>query len=80
MVVYMCVAWTVLIGFTAVAFWKGMIFNASSEEVIRDSEKPVVTEWSIEKALFKNQRVAVSVVPVNVTDQDPPHQDASDMV
>lgn len=82
MVVYMCSAWIILFAFTAVAFWRGQIFNASSEEVIRNSEKHVCPK-DIEKSLFKNKGVVVSVSSVNSVDamvQTPEIEDASQQV
>jgi hypothetical protein len=37
MVVLMCTAWLVLFALTILAFWKGKIFMAKEEDVIRDS-------------------------------------------
>ena len=46
MAVLMCTVWTVLFSLTAVAFWKGKIFLADEEEVLRD-EKRVVEKESV---------------------------------
>ncbi|KAG7088867.1 hypothetical protein E1B28_012820 [Marasmius oreades] len=37
--VLICVTWVVLVGFTALAFWKGLIFYSREEDVIRDLEE-----------------------------------------
>lgn len=36
MVCIMCLTWLILAGFTAVAFWKGEIFLAKDEDVVKD--------------------------------------------
>jgi hypothetical protein len=36
LVICMCTAWVVLAGLTALAFWRGKIFFASAEDVLRD--------------------------------------------
>lgn len=36
MAIVMCVLWGVLIGLTALAFWKGKIFLATEADVLRD--------------------------------------------
>jgi hypothetical protein len=35
----MCTVWVVLFGLTAVAFWKGKIFLAAEEDVLRDEKR-----------------------------------------
>lgn len=44
MAVLMCTVWTVLFSLTAVAFWKGKIFLADEEEVLRDEKRVVEKE------------------------------------
>ena len=36
MAIVMCALWVVLIGLTALAFWKGKIFLATEADVLRD--------------------------------------------
>jgi hypothetical protein len=38
MAVLMCMVWVVLFGLTAIAFWKGKIFLADEEDVLRDEK------------------------------------------
>lgn len=37
MAILMCIAWLVLIVLTAVAFWRGEIFLAKEEDVLKDT-------------------------------------------
>ncbi len=39
MSILMCTVWVVLFALTAVAFWKGKIFLAKDEDVLKDSVK-----------------------------------------
>ena len=39
MAILMCTVWVVLFGLTAVAFWKGEIFLAAEEDVLRDEQR-----------------------------------------
>jgi tellurite resistance protein TehA-like permease len=39
MAILMCTVWVVLFGLTAVAFWKGKIFLAAEEDVLRDEKR-----------------------------------------
>ncbi|KAL4253503.1 tellurite-resistance/dicarboxylate transporter (TDT) family protein [Abortiporus biennis] len=60
MIVIMCVTWTILFVFTAIAFCRGKIFMTPSEEILRDlTEKE--REEDIERALYTNGSVAMAI-------------------
>ncbi|KAK7692818.1 hypothetical protein QCA50_004453 [Cerrena zonata] len=68
MVILMCATWIILFVLTVVAFWKGKIFMASEEDVLKDIRAAKQrTPRDIEMALARTGHFAVSIVSPEVS-------------
>lgn len=68
MVLLMCATWVILFCLTVIAFWRGKIFMASSEDVLKDIRAAKQrTPRDIEMALARTGHFAVSIVSPEAT-------------